>query len=134
MIGITYRGWCNAKFMMTLETTQQVPLTLWEDGSIRVKGTRLLLDMIVNAHKRGECPEEIFDSFPSNEYTIADIYSIIAYYLTHKSQIEKYLAKRETEAEKIKKEIESMPGYQENRDKLREKLKAKWIKRQKDTA
>lgn len=107
---------------MTLETTQQVPLTLWEDGSIRVKGTRLLLDMIVYAHKRGECPEEIFESFPSNEYTVADIYSIIAYYLTHKDKIEKYLAKREKEAEEIWKEIESMPGYKEKREKLRKKL------------
>lgn len=48
---------------MTLETTQKVPLSLWQDGSIRVKGTRLLVDMIVEAHNRGECPEEIFESF-----------------------------------------------------------------------
>jgi len=114
---------------MTLETTQQVPLTLWEDGSIRVKGTRLLLDMIVNAHKRGECPEEIFDSFPSNEYTVADIYSIIAYYLKHKSQIEKYLAKREKDAEEIRKEIESMPGYQEQSKDLRQKILERWKNR-----
>ncbi|HEX9960989.1 MAG TPA: DUF433 domain-containing protein [Pyrinomonadaceae bacterium] len=108
--------------MMTIETTQQVPLTLCEDGSIRVKGTRLLLDMIVNAHKQGECPEEIFNSFPSEIYTVADIYSIIAYYLTHKSQIEKYLSKREKEAKEIREKIESTPDYQENREKLRKKL------------
>jgi uncharacterized protein (DUF433 family) len=107
---------------MTLETTQKVPLTLWEDGSIRVKGTRLLLDMIVNAHKRGECPEEIFESFPSNEYTIADIYSIIAYYLTHKDKIEKYLAKREKEAEEFWRTIESDKKYQSRIDEFK-KLK-----------
>ena len=108
--------------MMTIETTQQVPLTLCEDGSVRVKGARLLLDMIVNAHKQGKCPEEIFNSFPSEIYTVADIYSIIAYYLTHKSQIEKYLSKREKEAEEIREKIESIPDYQENREKLRQKL------------
>ena len=117
--------------MMTLETTQKVPLTLWEDGTIRVQGTRLLIDMIVGAHNRGECPEEIFESFPSDVYTVADIYSIIAYYLTHKSKIDKYLAKREKEAEKIRKEIESAPGYKERNENLREKLLERWKERQK---
>jgi len=114
---------------MILETTQTVPLEVWEDGSIRVKGTRLLIDMIVGAYKRGECPEDIFDSFPSSEYTVADIYLIIAYYLTHKEKLEKYLAKREKEAEEIKKQIESMPNYKEDREKLREKLLARWQER-----
>ena len=116
---------------MTIETTQTIPLEVWEDGTIRVKGTRLLIDMIVGAHNRGECPEDIFDSFPSKEYTIADIYSIIAYYLSNKSEIDKYLAKREKEAEKIRKEIESSPGYKEKNERLREKLLARWQERQK---
>ena len=113
---------------MTLETTQTVPLTLWEDGSIRVKDTRLLVDMIIGAYKRGSSPEEIFDSFPSKEYTVADIYSIIAYYLTHKRQIEKYLATREREAEEIKKQIEAMPDYQERSENLRQKIQTRWRK------
>ncbi len=114
---------------MTLETTQKVPLTTWQDGSIRVKGTRLLLDMIIGAYKNGECPEEIFDSFPSNEYTVADIYSVIAYYLNNKAKIDKYLARREKEAEEIRKQIESMPGYQEKREELRKKLLDVWENR-----
>jgi len=114
---------------MTLETTQKVPLTLWKDGTIRVKDTRLLIDMIVGAHNRGECPEEIFESFPSNVYTVADIYSIIAYYLTHKEKIDKYLANREKEVEKVWKKIEGLPNYQENRQKLKEKLLARSKKR-----
>jgi uncharacterized protein (DUF433 family) len=115
--------------MMTLETTQTVPLTLWKDGTIRVKGTRLLIDMIVGAHNRGECPEEIFESFPSDVYTVADIYSIIGYYLSNKSKIDKYLAKREKEAEKIRKEIESMPDYKVKTDNLRGKLLERWKER-----
>ena len=109
---------------MILETTQTVPLTLWKDGTIRVKGTRLLIDMIVGAHNRGEYPEEIFESFPSDLYTVADIYSIIAYYLSNKSKIDKYLAKREKVAEKIWKELESDPKYQARTKELREKLLA----------
>lgn len=97
---------------MTLETTQTVPLTLWKDGTIRVKDTRLLIDMIVGAHNRGISPEEIFESFPSDAYTVADIYSIIAYYLQNKAKIDKYLAKREKESEKVWKKIEALPNYQ----------------------
>ncbi len=94
---------------MTIETIQTVPLSFWKDGTIRIKGTRLLLDMIVGAHNRGECPEEIFESFPSDEYTVADIYLVIAYYLSHKAKIDKHLAQRTKKAEAIWKQIESDP-------------------------
>lgn len=107
---------------MTLETTQLVPLTLWEDGSIRVKDTRLLVDMIINAHKRGECPEQIYEAFPSKSYTVADIYSIIAYYLSNKAKLERYLAKQEKEAEKVWKLIEADPNYRAKRKQLQEKI------------
>lgn len=116
---------------MTLETIQKVPLTLWKDGSIRVKGTRLPIDRIVYAYKTGECPEEIYDSFPSDAYTVADIYLIIAYYLTHKTKIDKYISNREKEAEKIRKEIESSAGYKERTENLRKKLLDRWKEHQK---
>lgn len=105
---------------MTLETTQTVPLTLWEDGTIRVKGTRLLIDMIVEAHNRGECPEEIFESFPSEYYTVADIYSVIAYYLSNKAKIDKHLALKTKNAEIVWKKIESDPKYQARIAELKE--------------
>lgn len=111
----------NRKYM-TIQTTQKVPLTVWKDGSIRVKGTRLPIDRIIYAHKNGECPEDIFESFPSNVYTVADIYSIVAYYLTNKERFEKYLAKREKEAFEIKNSVEPTANYEDNRQRLIEKL------------
>lgn len=113
---------------MTLETIQNVPLTIWQDGSIRVKGTRLPIERIVYAYKNGECPEEIFDSYPSNVYTVADIYLVIAYYLQNKEKIEKYIARREEEARKIREEIESAPDYKEKRAELRKTLLERWEK------
>lgn len=98
---------------MTLETTQKIPLTFWEDGTIRLKGTRLLLDMIVGAHQRGDCPEEIFEAFPSNKYNVADIYAVIAYYLSHKEKIDNHLAKRKNKAKAIWEKTESDPKHQE---------------------
>lgn len=111
---------------MTIETTQAVPLTVWEDGSIRIRETHLLVDMVVYAHRRGECPEEIFQSFPSVNYTLADIYAVIAYYLAHKEELDRYIALREKEAEEIRNRIESMPGYKEKREQLRAALLERW--------
>lgn len=96
---------------MTLDTTQTVPLEKWDDGTIRVGGTRLLIDMVVDSHNRGACPEEIYEAFPSKYYSIADIYSVIAYYLSHKSDVDKHLAEKEKKAEKIWKKIESDPKH-----------------------
>lgn len=98
-------------FYMTVKTIQTVPITFWKDGTIRIKGTRLLLDMIVEAHNRGDCPEEIFEAFPSENYTVADIYSIISYYLSHKAKIDKHLAQRTQKAQAVWKKIESDPQY-----------------------
>ncbi len=106
--------------LMILETTQTVPLTVWKDGSIRVKGSRLLVDIIINSHQCGECPEHISESFPA--VSVAEVYAIIAYYLTHKAKFEKYLAKREKEAEEIKKRIESLPNYRERGNQIRKML------------
>jgi|SRR5882757_8688545 len=105
---------------MTLDTTQTVPLTLWKDGSIRVKGTRLLLDMIVNAHNRGEIPEDIADAFPAA--SVANVYAIIAYYLNNKKKIDKYLKQQEKDAIEIGKRLESLPGYKERQRELEEIL------------
>lgn len=116
---------------MTLKTTQLVPLTKWQDGSIRVKGSRLPIDGIIYAYREGEIPESIFDSYPSEAYTVADIYAIIAYYLSNKPKFDRYLAKREKEALEIRKEIEAMPNYKERSDNLRAKLLARWEERQK---
>lgn len=107
---------------MNLDTIQKVPLTIWEDGTIRVKDSRLLVDMIVDAHNRGECPEEIFESFPSDTYSVADIYSIISYYLTHKKEFDDYIAVRDKEAIEIRLKIEATQGYIEKGENLREKL------------
>ena len=98
--------------MVTLETTQTIPLTPWKDGTIRVKGSRMLVDMIIYAYKNGECPEDIFDSFPSDVYSVADIYSIIAYYLSNKEKFEKISGKTRGASGKGKKRNRINAGLQ----------------------
>ena len=95
------------------------PLKQWEDGSIRVGGTRLLLELVINAYDRGLSAEEIVHSFPS--VTLADIHAVIAYYLKHKSDVESYLAEVEKQGAEIRKKIdESSPAGS-----LRERLLAR---------
>lgn len=108
---------------MTIDATQSVPLTLWEDGTIRVKGTRLLLDMIIHAYKRGDIPEVIADSFPAA--SLAEVYAIIAYYLNNQEEIDKYLEKRKKEGEEIRKLIEADPKHQARTKELAEMLAEK---------
>jgi len=111
--------------MLTIEKTQTVPLEHWDDGTIRVGGTRLLLDMVVNAHTRGACPEEIFESFPSKDYSVADIYAVVAYYLQHKNQLDTYLKREDKIAEELRERYEASPNYQEMIDKLRRRIAAR---------
>jgi uncharacterized protein (DUF433 family) len=104
--------------MIQLETTQTVPLTLWEDGTIRITDSRVTLDVIIHAYLRGESPEEIHEGFPS--LGLQDIYGAIYYYLEHKDQVHGYLREQERMAEETRRFIESeMPS-----DQWREKMRA----------
>jgi hypothetical protein len=50
--------------MIELEATQTVPLTTDESGSIRVTGSRVTLDSLVDEFNQGSSAEQIQDSLP----------------------------------------------------------------------
>ncbi|MEJ7710132.1 MAG: DUF433 domain-containing protein [Pyrinomonadaceae bacterium] len=75
--------------MFKLETEQNVPLIQWEDGTVRVNGSRVPLDSILYHFKLGATAESIQDSFPS--LTLREIYGAIFYYLEHIEAVEEYL-------------------------------------------
>src|SRR2546423_3735096 len=74
---------------MKLEVSQNVSLTPWEDGTIRIIGTRITLDVIINQFKLGATAEQIYDSFPAA--SLRDIYGAIYYYLAHTDAVESYM-------------------------------------------
>lgn len=121
----------NYHVMATLESTQIVPLTTWEDGSIRIKGSRVTLDSIIHSYKLGETPEQISDSFPP--VSLASIYAAITYYLTHTAEVEEYLREREMEGDEVQQRIESDPDYQTRKNLMRERLLARWSQWQSKT-
>jgi len=100
-----------------LTLSQIVPLHQDEMGSVRIMGSRVTLDTLVAAFKKGNTAEQIQDSFPS--LSLRQIYGAIAYYLDHQEDVEAYLEERQTEADAIRREIESQPQYSEFREKLR---------------
>jgi uncharacterized protein (DUF433 family) len=87
----------NPLAMTVLNTTQDIPLTEWDDGTIRIKGSRLKLEYILHQFKAGATAEQIQDSYPSA--TLRDVYGAIFYYLQNREAIDEYLRQRE-EADK----------------------------------
>ena len=58
-----------------------------------VSGTRVSLDSIVYAFRRGASPETIKGSFPT--LTLEQVYGAIAFYLSRQPEIDEYLRKSE---------------------------------------
>ncbi|HEX8596976.1 MAG TPA: DUF433 domain-containing protein [Chloroflexia bacterium] len=91
--------------MVQIIETEQVPLHLDESGSIRVGDTRVLLELVINAHNTGTAPEQIVETYPTLD--LADVYDVIAYYLRHRREIDGYIEERQIEAEELREEIEA---------------------------
>lgn len=68
------------------------------NGGYYVAGTRVSLDSVVCAFRRGDSPERILERYPSLGKS-ARVYGAIAFYLDHQSEIDAYLeaGKREFE-------------------------------------
>ncbi len=114
----------NATFMTTLDTTQTVPLTMTEDGTIRITGSRVSLDSVVYHFQLGATAEQIAHKFPSLK--LADIYAVITYYLNHRESVEAYLRQQEAESDRVQQRIEGDPQYQKAIAEMRERLLSRW--------
>ena len=91
--------------MVQILETERVPLRMDDAGSIRVGNTRVLLEIVINAHNAGEAPEQIVESYTTLD--LADVYDAIAYYLRHRAEIDDYISQRKVEAEELRKEIDA---------------------------
>ena len=62
------------------------------DGNYYVAGTRISLDSIVHAFRRGESPETICQNFEL--LRLEEVYVAIAYYLANQADIDVYLIRQ----------------------------------------
>ena len=102
--------------MTSTDTTERVPVHTDADGIIRVGGTRVTLDTIVAAFEAGATAEEIVQQYPS--VALADVYSVIAYYLRHRTEIEAYVNQRQRQAAQVREENERRFAPSGLRDRL----------------
>lgn len=101
-------------------TTFELPLRLDGQGTIRVGQSRVTLDTVIEAHRRGVGPEEIARQFPA--VTLAEVYGTIAYYLQHQSELDAYLRAREAAAAPLVAELAAHSNPVGTRERLRARL------------
>lgn len=85
--------------------TVAVPLREEPAGVYRVGNTRVLLELVLDAYKRGESPEAIVRSYRSLRLT--DVYAVITRYLADPAPFDEYLGQCEKEAEAVRKKLEA---------------------------
>lgn len=96
--------------------TETVPLVRDVDGVIRVGKTRVTLDTLVSAFLNGATAEEISHQYPS--VALADVYSVVAYYLRRRVEVDAYLDRRREHAERVRTQNESRFDPSGIRDRL----------------
>jgi len=79
---------------------QPPPLREDADGVVRIGGTRVTLDTVVSAFNNGANAEEIASQYPALD--LADVYSVIGYYLRERDSIDAYLRRRRQDAERVR--------------------------------
>ncbi len=107
---------------MILAPTMAVPLSMTDDGVIRVGQTRVRLDTVVYAFNEGYSAEEIVSQYPALD--LSNVYAVIAYYLGNRAEVDEYIAERAKEANVVRQEIEARPEYQAFRQLLLERREA----------
>ncbi|MCA1625303.1 MAG: DUF433 domain-containing protein [Acidobacteria bacterium] len=99
-------------------------ITKLENGAYRIADTRVSLDSVVYAYKRGELAEAIVQSFPA--LTLAQVHGAIAFYLSNREMIDQYLRQGEIEYEKMRQQQRSKNSeFYARFEKMREKMKLK---------
>lgn len=103
--------------MTQLDLKQTAPLAADEDGGVRIIGSRVTLDTIVDEFKRGATAEQILEDFPS--LSLREVYGAIAYYLEHTEAVEAYLRERAAAGEEMRRWIEEKLPATELRERIR---------------
>jgi uncharacterized protein (DUF433 family) len=78
------------------------------DGNYYVAGTRISLDSIVHAFRRGESPETICQNFEL--LSLEEVYGAIVYYLANQPEIDAYLIRQGEKWAEGKRNTEPLPA------------------------
>ena len=78
------------------------------DGNYYVAGTRISLDSIVHAFRRGESPETISQNFEL--LGLEEVYGAIAYYLANQAEIDACLLRQNDKWAEGRRSAEPLPS------------------------
>jgi uncharacterized protein (DUF433 family) len=90
--------------MNATNVLERVPIHTDAEGVVRVAGTRVTLESVVDAFETGATAEEIAQQYPT--VPLVDVYSVITYYLRHKPDVDAYRVEREAAAGRVREEVE----------------------------
>jgi uncharacterized protein (DUF433 family) len=91
--------------MIEMPAVIAVPIETDETGVIRVAGSRVTLATLVYCDRQGDSPERIHQGFPT--VPLDTIYAVIAYYRTHRAEVDAYITRMEAEAEVWRQQYEA---------------------------
>jgi len=78
-------------------------ITMTKKGLWRVAGTRVSVDSILHAFWRGAVPEQIVQDYDT--ISLAQVYGVIHFYLTHRSAVDAYLKEQDRLDKKLRREL-----------------------------
>lgn len=107
--------------MFTLPPPYQ-PVTADATGVLRVGGTRVTLDAVVQAHLDGAPPEEIVTRYPA--LSLAAAYAAVGFYLRHRVELDAHLAARRDAADAVRRQVLARQGPQTLKARLEARLAA----------
>ena len=94
-----------------METANQHPMESYFDflspDDIRIKGTRVGIETVLDDYLRGDSPEEIAARYRT--LTLEQVYATITYYLHNQEEIDSYLERWRTYTEAAWQEQERNP-------------------------
>jgi uncharacterized protein (DUF433 family) len=108
---------------LAIQKYNPVPLKEDADGIVRVGRTRVSLDIVVDAFAEGATAEEIVIRYPV--LRLADVYSVIAYYLHHRSEVDDYVNKEQELDQQARLEVEARSDLSDIRERLLARLAEK---------
>ena len=100
-----------------------VPIRIDHSGAVRIGPTRITLETLIEYYKHGYGPERIQNSFPT--LRLADIYSVIGYYIRHTEEVDEFLRQSELEAEAIQRKLEAYQRSDEFRARQQDRRAAR---------
>ena len=100
-----------------------VPLHNHPDGQVRITGTRISLEILIESYHLGNnTPALLAERFPS--VGLAAAKSVLAYWQQNRAEVDEYLRRSDEKAEKVRHAIKSHPETIARRQRFLERARA----------